>query len=129
MPKILRPKDATSGVTKNDPYAGAKSRKNDKSAAAHNVFKMNKDLGQHILKNPGVAQAIVDKAELKRRKKQEAKERRERLAYHFHQSDAAEGVAAASAAAKKSRVTLSSGPQSVHALQGEPRAVLGGLMY
>jgi 18S rRNA (adenine1779-N6/adenine1780-N6)-dimethyltransferase len=65
MPKILRPKDATSGVTKNDPYAGAKSRKNDKSAAAHNVFKMNKDLGQHILKNPGVAQAIVDKAELK----------------------------------------------------------------
>jgi len=30
-----------------------------------NIFKMNTDLGQHILKNPGVAQAIVDKADLK----------------------------------------------------------------
>jgi 18S rRNA (adenine1779-N6/adenine1780-N6)-dimethyltransferase len=29
------------------------------------VFKMNTDLGQHVLKNPGVAQAIVDKADLK----------------------------------------------------------------
>lgn len=26
---------------------------------------MNTDLGQHVLKNPGVAQAIVDKADLK----------------------------------------------------------------
>ncbi|KAL7268482.1 Dimethyladenosine transferase [Rhizina undulata] len=31
----------------------------------NNVFGMNTDLGQHILKNPGVAQAIVDKAGLK----------------------------------------------------------------
>lgn len=29
------------------------------------LFGMNKDLGQHILKNPGVSQAIVDKANLK----------------------------------------------------------------
>lgn len=29
------------------------------------IFKMNTDLGQHVLKNPGVAQAIVDKANLK----------------------------------------------------------------
>lgn len=29
------------------------------------IFKMNTDLGQHVLKNPGVAQAIVDKADLK----------------------------------------------------------------
>lgn len=33
--------------------------------AVNNVFKMNTDLGQHVLKNPGVAQAIVDKADLK----------------------------------------------------------------
>jgi 18S rRNA (adenine1779-N6/adenine1780-N6)-dimethyltransferase len=40
------------------------------SAAAHtkatnNIFRMNKDIGQHILKNPGIAQAIVQKADLK----------------------------------------------------------------
>jgi len=35
------------------------------SKAVNKVFKMNTDLGQHILKNPGVAQAIVDKAGLK----------------------------------------------------------------
>lgn len=33
--------------------------------AANAIFKMNTDLGQHILKNPGVAQAIVEKADLK----------------------------------------------------------------
>ncbi|KAL1584012.1 hypothetical protein WHR41_07429 [Cladosporium halotolerans] len=65
MPKVMRPKDATSGVSKTDPYAGAQARKGSRAAAAHNIFKMNTDLGQHILKNPGVAQAIVDKAELK----------------------------------------------------------------
>lgn len=31
----------------------------------NHVFKMKTDLGQHVLKNPGVAQAIVDKADLK----------------------------------------------------------------
>jgi 18S rRNA (adenine1779-N6/adenine1780-N6)-dimethyltransferase len=35
------------------------------TASKNNIFKMNTDLGQHILKNPGVAQAIVDKADLK----------------------------------------------------------------
>jgi hypothetical protein len=35
------------------------------AAPKNNLFKMNKDLGQHILKNPGIAQAIVDKADLK----------------------------------------------------------------
>ncbi|RMX71722.1 hypothetical protein D0869_15342 [Hortaea werneckii] len=52
-----------------DPYAGAAARKGKSSSssskAAHNIFKMNTDIGQHILKNPGVAQAIVDKADLK----------------------------------------------------------------
>src|SRR6201996_2768921 len=50
------------GVSKSDPYAGAAARK---GKAANNIFKMNTDIGQHILKNPGVAQAIVDKADLK----------------------------------------------------------------
>ncbi|CAK7272513.1 Dimethyladenosine transferase [Sporothrix epigloea] len=35
------------------------------SAAKNNVFKFNTNIGQHILKNPGVADAIVNKAELK----------------------------------------------------------------
>lgn len=64
MPKVARKNGPGGGVSKADPYAGAQARKG-KSAAAHNIFKMNTDIGQHILKNPGVAQAIVDKADLK----------------------------------------------------------------
>lgn len=43
------------------------SAKQNKPAAekANNVFKFNKDFGQHILKNPLVAQGIVDKSDLK----------------------------------------------------------------
>ena len=37
----------------------------EKAAALTNSFKHNKDYGQHILKNPGVAEAIVKKANLK----------------------------------------------------------------
>ncbi|KAI5309529.1 Dimethyladenosine transferase [Ascosphaera atra] len=44
-----------------DPYGQAAA----KAKAANSIFKMNTDIGQHVLKNPGVAQAIVDKAELK----------------------------------------------------------------
>ncbi|TDZ39855.1 Dimethyladenosine transferase [Colletotrichum spinosum] len=36
-----------------------------KSNKTNNVFKFNTNVGQHILKNPGVADAIVQKAELK----------------------------------------------------------------
>ena len=36
-----------------------------KAKAAHSIFRMNTDIGQHVLKNPGIAQAIVDKADLK----------------------------------------------------------------
>ncbi|KAF3058040.1 Dimethyladenosine transferase [Daldinia childiae] len=36
-----------------------------KSAATNNVFKFSKDFGQHILKNPGIAESIVTKAYLK----------------------------------------------------------------
>lgn len=60
MPKHARKQ--SNGISKADPYAGAAVRKNE---AANNIFKMNTDIGQHILKNPGVAQAIVDKADLK----------------------------------------------------------------
>ncbi|KAI1362907.1 dimethyladenosine transferase-like protein [Xylaria arbuscula] len=45
------------------PYERPSKSKNN--AAVNNVFKFTKDLGQHILKNPGIAQAIVDKAYLK----------------------------------------------------------------
>lgn len=61
MPKPAS-KQSHGGITKSDPYAGAAARK---GKAANNVFKFNTDIGQHILKNPGVAQAIVDKADLK----------------------------------------------------------------
>jgi 18S rRNA (adenine1779-N6/adenine1780-N6)-dimethyltransferase len=32
---------------------------------SNNIFKFNTNVGQHILKNPGVAEAIVNKADLK----------------------------------------------------------------
>ena len=43
------------------PYDRTPIRKHSKNT----IFKLNKDIGQHILKNPGIAQAIVDKADLK----------------------------------------------------------------
>ncbi|PWW75762.1 rRNA adenine dimethylase [Tuber magnatum] len=50
----------------NSPYSRPNTAaKEATSKAVNNVFCMNTDLGQHILKNPGVAQAIVDKAGLK----------------------------------------------------------------
>ncbi|TGJ82234.1 hypothetical protein E0Z10_g6537 [Xylaria hypoxylon] len=45
--------------------SGPYERPSKNSAAVNNVFKFTKDLGQHILRNPGIAQAIVDKAYLK----------------------------------------------------------------
>ncbi|KAH6697400.1 dimethyladenosine transferase [Plectosphaerella plurivora] len=42
------------------PYA-----KSSSSQKTNNVFKFNTNVGQHILKNPGVSDAIVNKAELK----------------------------------------------------------------
>ena len=35
------------------------------TSAMNHVFKMKTEIGQHVLKNPGVAQAIIDKADLK----------------------------------------------------------------
>lgn len=59
MPKDKRKR--ASGAADSTPYA----KPSAKQAAAHSIFKMDKDLGQHILKNPGVASAIVQKAHLK----------------------------------------------------------------
>lgn len=57
MPKAARQKH--NGVARS-PYAAPAAK-----AKTNHIFKMNTELGQHILKNPGVAQAIVDKADLK----------------------------------------------------------------
>jgi 18S rRNA (adenine1779-N6/adenine1780-N6)-dimethyltransferase len=46
-------------------YSTPYSKPPTSSASTNNVFKMNTDLGQHVLKNPGVASAIVEKANLK----------------------------------------------------------------
>lgn len=65
MPKAAK---KSSNGPRHAPYdSSSKPSKGAKGATpgAHNIFKFNKDLGQHILKNPGVAQAIVDKADLK----------------------------------------------------------------
>ncbi|KAL8960506.1 MAG: hypothetical protein Q9193_002799 [Seirophora villosa] len=56
MPKATKQK--RNGAAHSSPYAS-------KTKASNNIFKMNTDIGQHVLKNPGVAQAIVDKADLK----------------------------------------------------------------
>lgn len=66
MPKAKKsgPGGYGGGVSK-APYTKSSTAKEAASKAVNNVFKMNTDLGQHILKNPGVAQAIVDKAGLK----------------------------------------------------------------
>jgi 18S rRNA (adenine1779-N6/adenine1780-N6)-dimethyltransferase len=47
MPKVARQKrnNASQGLSD----AAAKTK------AAHSIFKMNTDIGQHVLKNPGIA--------------------------------------------------------------------------
>lgn len=59
MPKVNSKK--RNSASRGNPYEHAAA----KTKAANNIFKMNTDMGQHVLKNPGVAQAIVDKADLK----------------------------------------------------------------
>ncbi|ETN39664.1 dimethyladenosine transferase [Cyphellophora europaea CBS 101466] len=64
MPKANRSRP-NGGPT--SPYAKPANSKTTASASSlsNAIFKMNTDIGQHVLKNPGVAQAIVDKADLK----------------------------------------------------------------
>lgn len=57
MPKANSHKRSSSATS---PYSKPVSK-----AQSNAIFKMNTDIGQHVLKNPGVAQAIVDKADLK----------------------------------------------------------------
>ena len=47
------------------PYSKSSNASKPAMPMSNAIFKMNTDLGQHVLKNPGVAQAIVDKADLK----------------------------------------------------------------
>lgn len=58
MPKTAQKKRNGGSAAQGSPYAA-------KQVSANNVFKMNTDLGQHVLKNPGIADAIVNKADLK----------------------------------------------------------------
>ncbi|KAL2071347.1 hypothetical protein VTL71DRAFT_12582 [Oculimacula yallundae] len=54
----LKANKRNSAANGSSPYSKAQ-------AATNNVFKFNTNVGQHILKNPGVAEAIVAKANLK----------------------------------------------------------------
>ena len=60
MPKAKQKKrnGSSSGDSQASPYAA-------KPLSANNIFQMKTDIGQHVLKNPGAAQGIVDKADLK----------------------------------------------------------------
>ncbi|KAK4236475.1 S-adenosyl-L-methionine-dependent methyltransferase [Achaetomium macrosporum] len=58
MPKAAKQKRAGAG-------SGPYDRKSTKGSGATNIFRFDKDFGQHILKNPGISDAIVEKAFLK----------------------------------------------------------------
>ena len=58
MPKAQGKK--RNGASQSSPY-----NRPPKSSAANHIFKMKTDIGQHVLKNPGVADAIVAKSDLK----------------------------------------------------------------
>lgn len=58
MPKA--PKQKRNGAFNNSPFSGS-----PRASAKNAGFQMKTDIGQHVLKNPGVAQAIVDKADIK----------------------------------------------------------------
>lgn len=62
MPKAQKKRG---GANNSTPYSKSSSTSSSSTTATNAIFKMNTDLGQHVLKNPGVAQAIVDKAALK----------------------------------------------------------------
>lgn len=59
MPKASSKK--RNNASASSPYAQAAT----KTKAVNSIFKMNTDIGQHILQNPSVAQRIVEKADLK----------------------------------------------------------------
>ncbi|BDD63788.1 Dimethyladenosine transferase [Monascus purpureus] len=59
MPKANHKK--RNNASHSSPYAEAAA----KTKAANSIFRMNTDIGQHVLKNPGIAEKIVEKADLK----------------------------------------------------------------
>ncbi|KAL9058361.1 MAG: hypothetical protein Q9162_001816 [Coniocarpon cinnabarinum] len=59
MPKSAKKKSKHGSTSQ--PYTA----KPASSAATNAIFKMNTDLGQHVLKNPGIASAIIEKTSLK----------------------------------------------------------------
>jgi hypothetical protein len=59
MPKAAKQKR---GGASSGPYDRKASKSNSSNT---NIFRFDKDFGQHILKNPGISDAIVDKAYLK----------------------------------------------------------------
>lgn len=59
---MAKTKHAKRGSASSTPYERPSK---DSSANKNNVFKFNTNFGQHILKNPGVSDAIVEKAFLK----------------------------------------------------------------
>jgi 18S rRNA (adenine1779-N6/adenine1780-N6)-dimethyltransferase len=61
MPKS-KPKKSPH-TTMSNPYG--KPSSTTKPSTTNAIFKMNTDIGQHVLKNPGIAEAIVNKADLK----------------------------------------------------------------
>lgn len=61
MPKQTRDKKR---ATSSSPY-GKPSAPTAATKVTNNIFKMNTNIGQHILKNPGIAEKIVEKANLK----------------------------------------------------------------
>lgn len=62
MPKASK---GCNGGTAASPYSKGGATKPAKNSMSNAIFKFNTDLGQHILKNPGIAAAIVEKAGLK----------------------------------------------------------------
>lgn len=68
MGKASLKRKGASSSSSSTPYdRPSKSKPTSSSSAAgkNNVFKFNTNVGQHILKNPGIADAIVDKSFLK----------------------------------------------------------------
>ncbi|KJZ76280.1 hypothetical protein HIM_04362 [Hirsutella minnesotensis 3608] len=63
MAKAKQAKRSSAGGTPYERPSGGKA--GGAGSSKNNVFKFNTNVGQHILKNPGVADAIVDKAYLK----------------------------------------------------------------
>ncbi|KAF2671128.1 rRNA adenine dimethylase [Microthyrium microscopicum] len=53
----------SNGSSRDTPYSASTPKSRPKGA--NNIFKMNTDLGQHILKNPSIADSIVNKADIK----------------------------------------------------------------